>query len=190
MSNRAPKLTKPKKQRQKVEQKKTRTSLIGLMLGLATVIGVPSAVVFWFPRVTVAISDPVDSSDPFSSSVTITNNGFLPLDSVSTSLAVVTIAGNGKAPFRAIHGVKGYGSRVLINGWNPHDLGVDDRFTVALNDFNYPDRRSDILGYADIAVVVKYRVPILRIQREKVFPIETRQQTNENFYWYAKSLGQ
>jgi len=68
--------------------------------------------------------------------------------------------------------------------WGVHDLGLDDRFTFALNDaFSFPKPN---FGDADIAIILTYQIPILHWQREKVFPFVTKKQTNGNFYWYPE----
>lgn len=68
--------------------------------------------------------------------------------------------------------------------WHPYDLGLDDKFAVALNDV-WPVR-SDLLS-ADLAIIVDYRIPIIRWKRSKTFPYRAKRQTNGHFYWYPNA---
>src|ERR1700730_17434633 len=107
-------------------------SLVGAVLGLATLLSVPAAVVAFWPRVTVTPSDPVDPEQPFSSSVTIANS-LLPLDSVYPSIVLgdVSFMRNGhpihldsQHPYGAVFG----------HDWPRRNMGIDDKTTFALND--------------------------------------------------------
>jgi hypothetical protein len=70
--------------------------------------------------------------------------------------------------------------------WSAHDLGLDDHFTVALNDFFTGNRTS--LVSAQIATVVQYELPLIHLHREKRFPLFAKRQSNGNFYWYSDTL--
>ncbi|HWA95472.1 MAG TPA: hypothetical protein VG844_12795 [Terracidiphilus sp.] len=151
------------------------------LLAVATLLGYAVLI----PRVNISISDPVNPSDPFSSSVMISNTGYMPLDSVKASLSIQRIEGagpNGEA-ITTIVGAPNYGSRITGEDLGPRDLGLDDRFTFALNDIN---KINGALKSADIAVVVQYEFPIIHFKSSKIFPYFARKQSNGNFYWYPE----
>jgi hypothetical protein len=183
MSNARPKKTKPKKQRQKAAEKKPPVSVLAVLLAIATLIGVPAALVAFLPRVTATMSDPLDTNNPFSSSITIVNTGYLPLHAVTVSIAVQNISGNGSVPTVNLRGVPNYGSIIHQQNWVPRELGLDDRFMLALDQFmNFPTKT---LGSADIAIVIDYEIPIIHIKRRKRYPYFARKQPSGNFFWYA-----
>jgi hypothetical protein len=147
--------------------------------------GLAAALLTLLPRLNAVVSDPADQSDPFSSSITIANTGYVPLDSVSASLGLGRIATKDSPPankdFKPI-----YEPQVKRGAWSAHHLGLDDKFTIALNDVWSVD--NTLLMDADIAVVVHYEIPLIHWQKEKVFPMIAHRQTNGRFYWYAKTV--
>ena len=153
------------------------TTAKAAIAAIVTIVSLIAAVVTLLPRVTVAISDPVDPEDPFSASVTITNTGFIPLDSVIQAVAIKQIGGNATNPSHDVDYVP-----IRRGQWQPHDLGLDDKFTFALNDIF--DMKTRDFGYAHIAIWVDYRIPILYWKSTKKFPYEAHKQTNGHFYWY------
>lgn len=180
MSNKAAKEAKLKKLIETVERNRRRPSIMKVILGSATLLGGIVAGVTLLPRVTPVISDPPNVDDPFSSSVTITNTGYIPLDSVSATIGwdkivfqgpnwPVTLLGNSEQAFN-------------VKKWSPHDLGLDDAFTVALNDVFRGNRKS--LISAQMSVTVKYEVPFIHLRRQKRFPLFAKRQSNNDFYWY------
>jgi hypothetical protein len=175
---------KPKK-KTTINGVKLGNRALGVLLAGATLIGGLVAVVTLLPRVTSSISDPVDPNNPFSSSVTITNSGYIPLASVEASIAVIVVKGDGSVPTIDIYGLPHYKSRINNVQWRSHYLNVDDRFTIALNEITEWPREH--LGKADIAIVIDYEIPIIHLPREKIFPIYARKQSNGNFYWYSNS---
>jgi hypothetical protein len=185
MSNRAPKRSKGRKRRQRAAGKQEGNFLLRAILGAATLVGGIAAVVTFFPRTSVTASEPVDVNNPFSSSITVTNSGWLPLNDVDASVAIRRIS-NIQVRTR---GDPNFGTRLTSDQMKGHNLGVDDRFTFALNDLVFPPFQlpSKDLAEADIAIVIQYRIPILRIKQEKIFPFIVRRQSNGNFYWYAES---
>jgi hypothetical protein len=128
----------------------------------------------------------VDPTNPFSASVTIANTGLLPLDSVQSFVGLQKISfGDPKNP--AI--VYGYSeSKTLIYNavWRSADLGLDDKFTFGLSEIWW--KQPDLLT-ADIAIVIKYEIPIIHWKREKIFPLTAVKQTNHVFYWYSSARG-
>lgn len=159
-------------------------SLLGIVLGIATLIGGFVAVLTLLQRVTATISDPVDSGNRFSSSITVANTGYIPLRLVEVLIAMRDISlVNASGHTVSLLGSKDFGSQFRRLQWKQRDLGLDDRFTVPLNDVITGSSLS-LLG-ADIAVIVVYKLPVVFMTRRKVFPIYARRQSNGNFYWYA-----
>jgi len=64
-------------------------------------------------------------------------------------------------------------------------MKIDDHFTIALDDIA---RAADEGGlvYADIAVIVHYRLPFIYLSQEKIFPLYTRKASNGKLYWQWK----
>jgi hypothetical protein len=162
------------------KNRRGRISLLGTgILAVATLLGYSVLI----PRVTPVASDPVDSNDPFSASVTITNTGYLPVNSVSVSIAVgkiTSISSSGK-PVSFV-GADHFSSKIFRTDWQRPDLGLDDGFTIALNDVFTASKQR--LVSADIAVVIDYEIPLIHWNCEKIFPLYARRQSNGNFYWY------
>jgi hypothetical protein len=129
------------------------------------------------------VSDPVNLENPFSASVTITNAGYIPLDTVEVTVGIGEICPIGNpCPERDFpDSVRQYATRIRRKQWAPHDMAIDDRFTIALNDVY-----DSIAQYADIAVIVQYEIPYLHWKREKTFPLATHRQSNGKLYWYWK----
>jgi len=173
--------------KRKAEKTKRRISPLALILAAATLIGGIAALLALLPRVTVNVSDPVDSGNPFSASATITNTGYIPLLATTPSIAINLILPQSGVGVRGAPGGPPYASRLRTPEWIPRDLGLDDKFTIALNEFDVPIYPKE-LYYADVAIVVEYRLPIIHLKREKLFPLIARKQTNGRFYWYSKTV--
>ena len=161
--------------------------MIGTVSVTVALIGLAAACVTLLPRVTVTTSDPVDPNNPFSSSITITNSGYLPLRDVRASIGVKTIAATiGGHPNVTIHGDSSYGSHVIDSQTiPPRDLGLDDRFSFSLNQFG--ESPTYDFKFADIAIVVEFEIPLVHIKRKRIYPLYTQRESNGNFYWFADS---
>lgn len=188
MSNRRRKLPKPTSPR-KAEKNKWRTRTFSAISGAVVLIGFIAAAVTLLPRVTVTVSDPVDANNPFSSSVTITNTGYIPLNSVRAGICfdVIQISrpAGSKPPQTTLLGDCRKQS-IFLDTLVPHDLGLDDRFTFSISDFfGNPVEHQSGLESAKISIVVPYRLPLLYFERQKRFPLFAKRQSNGNFYWYA-----
>ena len=180
MSNKAPKRPKSKKPQEMATKKIFRISPVAIVLGAATLIGGVAALLTFVPRVNVTGFDPLDL-DPFSSSVTVANTGYVKLDAVRLSLSIINIK-NGQ---KTVHGGSNYQDRVGFDGWGTHDLGLDDKFTVLLNDAIRLQDPIDGQTEADVALVVSYELPFTHWRREKIFPIYARRQKNGALIWYS-----
>jgi hypothetical protein len=134
------------------------------------------------PRITVSASEPVDSDDPFSSSITVTNTGYIPLRNVGFAVAF------GEISVRSGAGIIGsdnqYSSLLIPDIGKGRDLGLDDKFQFPFNAVIDGDKES--LRSANFAIVIHYEIPVIHLFREKLFPLEVREQNNGNFYWYAQ----
>ena len=186
MSNRGRKLPKPKKppKPKKLPPQPSPWKLaISVILGTATLVGGIAGVLAFVPRVTPTLSEPADPDDPFTASVTITNTGFIPVRAVIPGIGVRSIGFSGK---EVMGDPQGDLVPVHRADMKPRDLGLDERFTFALNDFFDPGKNN--LSKADIAVIVDFEpyTPFWHWRREKVFPMFARKQMNGKFYWYAK----
>jgi len=153
-----------------------------VLLFLIGVPGILAAILTLLPRVTVTVSDPVDPDNPFSASATVTNTGYIPLESVMPYVGLGGIRTTGGPPeekgFKPI-----YIPKFRRKDWPVRDLGLDDKFTFSLNEI----WSAQSLESADVGVWVDYEVPVLHWKREKLFPIVARKQTNGKLYWYAKT---
>jgi hypothetical protein len=157
------------------------------LLGIATLLGY----VVLIPRVTPVFSDPPDPDNPFSSSLTITNSSYYPLNSVSVRLLLGTICTDGvacpeKTAFPDLHryeGAVGTSTSFQKPQWGKHDLPMDTGFTIAIDDIMTPAPGTKI-EYADFEIIISYEIPIVHWRREKAFPCHTRQQSNGKLYWY------
>ena len=155
---------------------------------LSVVIGIPgilAALVYFVPRLTVTVSDPVDANDPLSSSVTVTNTGVIPLQHVIPGFCFDKITTR-MLPQNKPRSLLGdcHKQTIYIREWHPHDLGLDESFTFSLNQFL---GSQPTLVSAQIAIVVQYRLPWIHLNREKRSPLFAKRQTNGNFYWYYGS---
>lgn len=185
MSSRLKEVRKARRPQEKAGQTKTRTRVVALLSGAATLLGVIMAALALLPRVSVVPSDPVDPSNPFSASFTITNNNFIPLGEVSAWLGTGQVVTQPKKPSPGW--IPNWQTRISKSEWKNHKLTMDERFTVTPADV-VGLGPSASLEYADIAIIVVYRPWILPLHREKVFRFDTRRQTNGLLYWYSKPV--
>jgi hypothetical protein len=174
MSNRAPKQPKPKAQTAKKSGPKTLVK--PLLAGALTALSVIGVWVGLLPHVTPSISDPVRQGDPYSSSITVTNTGPIPLDKVVIRIGVKESCDIPGCNVPAYPDPKRYDNPqegmflVHVRTWGEHDLGPDDRFQVPLS--NVIDITSPgTLGYADLLVIIDYEIPYIHWKREKKYPL-------------------
>jgi hypothetical protein len=160
-------------------------SIIALILAIATIAGGLAAIVVFLPRISVLPSDPVDLTNPFSASFTITNNNFIPLRQVNALLGIGQIV---MEPAQMIpHFKPTFESRITYKTWTNHSLTMDERFTITISDAFNVTKSIRVAG-ADIAIIVSYKPWFLPIKREKIFRFVTHKQTNGNLYWYSQPL--
>ena len=164
-------------------QTRRRISVLEIILALATLVGGVAAALVFLPRISVVPADPVDSSNPFSASFTITNTNFIPLRDVNVSLGVGQIS---TEPAQLDPNFNPSFETRFSTGpeWSNHELQMDERFTITPTDsvrIGPPAR----LSGADIAIVVSYKPWFLPLRREKIFRFIAKKQTNGQFYWYS-----
>jgi hypothetical protein len=180
MSNKAPKLPKSKKPPKKAKKQRAGISPLAVLVTVATLIGGIAAAVAFYPRVTPTVSDPSDPNDPFSSSVTITNTGLMPLGSVSGFVGLNELhTQNSQGPTYGVYGDPNQKyARFYGPNWKSHYLGLDDRFTFVLSDAFGPG-----YGEGNLAIIVDYEIPIIHMKREKIFPLISKKRSSGTFYW-------
>lgn len=153
------------------------------------VIGIPSilaAILALLPRLNVVVSEPVDPNNPFSSSVTVTNTGYVALCSVATALAVKEIDyGNLLHPVVLKSESESYDLVIQNPALKSVCLGLDDRFTYDLSAYmGHPPN----LVRALVAVTVQYKILYIPLKRTKTFPLMATRRSDGKFYWYAQAL--
>lgn len=179
-----PESSKRKNLGERGRKTKRRIPLVAMLLGSATLIGGISALVTLLPRVTATASDPPNPEDPFSSPITVSNTGYIPLESVQAMMSPGEIVGSlGNGHTLTLRGADGFKSRSFNPQWGKPNMSLDDRFSFPLNAFWTASRTA--LISADIAVIVDYELPLIHWKREKVFPLRAKRQSNGNFYWYS-----
>lgn len=159
--------------------------LIGIILGIATILGAAIAVLSLLPRPIVDPYGPVDPSNPFSASFTITNISFIPLEDLNVSMGlgqVVTEPAQINPNF-----VPNFMSRLARPEWANHRLSMDEKFTITIGDLFSFGGEAKLSG-ADIAIVISYRPWIIPLRREKIFRFVTKRQTDGQLYWYSRPL--
>ena len=161
----------PKNRLLKVPQQESKSKIRKIPLyGGISVIATFLAYLALIPRVTTAISDPPDSNDPLSSSVTITNNSIYPVNSVNTRIkiaAICVVDGPDCQPKTYFPAPDRYRkqykdlSTVQRLQWGNRDLGIDQGFTIAFNDLFAPPPGIDQVTFVDLAIVISFEIPIV-----------------------------
>jgi hypothetical protein len=183
MSNKSPKNPRVKGKQPEAQGKKGRITLWSLVSIIATLL----AYLVLIPRVTPALSEPADPNNPFTSSLTVTNNSVYPVKSVEAFIRPKTICPSlgpcpEKTEFPDPHRYdKDLSPDFARTQRGTHDLGTDQAFTIALNDMF--DWGADP-QFVDLAIIIRYEIPIIHWKREKKFPCYTRMQSNGKLYWY------
>lgn len=173
------------KRKQRIAQTKKRKSLFAVILAIATILGTAITVLSLLPRVIVDSSVPVDPSNTFSASFTITSASLVPLEDINVYIGIgqVVIEPAQINP----NFIPDFTSRLFRPEWMHHRLSVDDRFTITIGDIFGLGFGTRLSG-ADIAIVVSYKPWILPLRREKVFRFVTKRQTDGRLYWYSRPL--
>jgi hypothetical protein len=180
-SAKTPIVPNPEKTREGVSPLQT---VVAIVLGVATLIGVPAGLLALLPRVNVTVSDPPNSDDPFSSSVTVVNSGYIPLRQAQPAVSLHRIETSTNTGIGESDTIPKYSARLVNSAWPHGDMAIDDKLTFSLNDLTRVANGNQ-LTEAEIAIIVVYDLPLIHWKREKVYPFFAKRQSNGNFYWYS-----
>jgi hypothetical protein len=115
-----------------------------VILGVSTIVGVPAAVIAFWPRMTVVPSGLVEETNAYSQIFTVTNTGFLPFEDMHMGLGICSIETEKHDFFISGDNCDAGGPRLLFTGssWQTPELRRDEPFTVVLTDaLNTPTDR-------------------------------------------------
>jgi hypothetical protein len=155
--------------------------LWAIIIAFCTLAGGLAAALTLLPRVTATISEPADPADPFSSSVTITNTGYLPLNSVAGFVRVKELRYGSLTDPIVLNTDNGSYDLALDAGRLPVHLGLDDRFSFDIH--QYLPHLPPVLSRANISITVRYTIPLIHLTREKLFPAVAVRQHGGTFRW-------
>jgi hypothetical protein len=162
--------------------------MLGVVLGLATLIGGFAAVIAFVPRPSVSVGDPVDPKNAFSSAFTVSNNN-LPLEHVAVGVIPRQV------DMSTHNRVSADVDAVLtVPSWQAHNLGIDEKLTFSLTELfgreeggiKFPEGAQ--LETAEIIVTVDYDPWFIPWSRRKKFRFRTHRQSNNQLYWYSVPL--
>src|SRR5271166_6664508 len=110
--------------------------LIAIILGIATLIGVPAAVVAFWPRMTATPSGLFDESNAYSETFTVANTGFLALEDVQIGIGICTIETEKRDFTVSPNNCEGDFAHILIGApsWETPELRRDEPFSIVLSD--------------------------------------------------------
>lgn len=150
--------------------------------GICTFIAFLTAFVTLLPRLDVSIANPVAANDPFSSQVTITNSGYMPLNDVSVAIGVGEISTKQETA-DSVHPLTTNWASQLRGDWPKEDLSAGKKLTVPINDV--VTTSSNNVTYAEIGIIVHYHWPLIPVEGEFVSRYIAKKQTNGQYYWNA-----
>ena len=152
---------------------------------LSAVAGIIGIIYNLWPRPQVMKGDLIDPSNPFSASFTIINSSVIPLRDVTVAVGVGQIVPATKEMDRTF--VPTFESEIVRSGWDRHSLGIDEKFTIALEDAFRPSPDARFSG-ADIAIIVNYKPWFLPLAGKKIFRFVTRRESDGHLYWFSVPL--
>jgi hypothetical protein len=180
-------------------------SLIAIILGGATLIGVIPVVIIFWPRMTVAPSGLFDDSNAYSETFTMTNTGFLPFENVRAGIGLCSIETE-KHDFGVTpNNCDETGPHLLLGlpKWETPELRRDESLPIVLTDVlntatdewraNHPNVISSLqmisgLSAANIIVSVVFQPwPFTKILRYK-YRFVAEKQSNGKMMWRAVPL--
>ncbi|MGP8268810.1 MAG: hypothetical protein ACLQLH_01980 [Terracidiphilus sp.] len=172
MSKRAQKSTKPKRNEQKVMQKRKGGPILALVLGGATLLGGIAAAVQFFPRLSVTNGSAIDLNDPFSTPFRIVNEGYVPLFSVKFFMRDITVKGQDGGITRIM-------GEAYADDWHTAVFRPTDGIDL------YAGRviKSDSLTFVELTIVTQYRPFALPIEWERVFQFRTQIGPDNKLHW-------
>ena len=158
-----------------------------LTFGASVVVTILAGGAFFLPRMTVEpTSETVDESVPSPITFVIANTSVIPLWNVQPFLGVCTvdILGGGPGPKQKCSGPL-YPRMVGSNKWPKRTLGIDERYTIAIQDAFFIGAPTS--GY-DISIIVEYEAWFIPWTRHKEFRYETRILADHKIHWFARPL--
>lgn len=170
-----------------------RKRFAGFVTFVVAVIGFLSAVASFAPRLQVDLPEAaVEPSSPFPSSITVTNNGLIPLDDVSLFVRlcrVTSLAGGQIIGRKSCDGPSGGAGGITTPDWQKHRLAVDEKWIVPMGS-NVSFRINPV--NADISIVVKYwpwLLPRLWSDlREKEARLVIHKQPDGRLFWVLRPV--
>jgi hypothetical protein len=183
MSNKSPK-QKGKQKRPRPKDKRPRSlasRVIGLVLTAGGFIGVVSAVLTFFPRLTASVGQQPGAGELGGETFTITNTGLLPLYNVSACMGLAAVT-----PKRYLRTETVEDLPQCKIEWLNHKLGIDESLTLT-GDEIISSKILEVMSNADLTVTIMYRPLPLRIVplSEKIFRFRLARRLDDIPYWYA-----
>jgi hypothetical protein len=169
-------------------------AIVALSVLVTIAVGLP----YFFPRMTVEpSSETIDDSFPSSVSFIITNTGIIPLRDIQPYVGVcsvtlyVTPTGPTPAPIprppstaKKCQGSL-YEKKVGPPNWHRRDLGIDERYTIAIHEAI--NINAATTAY-DISIIVDYKPWFMPWTQHKEFPYESREMADGKLHWFARPL--
>jgi hypothetical protein len=151
----------------------------------AVLVGGAAAALMYLPGVMVDPVGPVDPSNPYPISFTISAANLIPLNDVNVYLMIcyvdavpVPSAPTCQPPYK---------TRRFKAGWRGHVLSADQPFSIELDDFLRlaPPAK---FGGADISIIVEYQPWLVPLRQEKEFRFATELGTDSRLYWSSRPV--
>jgi hypothetical protein len=139
------------------------------------------------PRVVVSPPlQPVDPNNVLSASFDISNVGYVPLEDVGITVAIIRASFPGPPPIKWVTKMKPNGQPDFLHSglhfvdptWQHHSLGLDERLTI-----NPESQISGIANEADMAVIVSYRPWMIPMHQKKPFRFVATKDGSGKTYW-------
>ena len=172
--------------------KKTATAFIWRLIGGISVVVGATAIVFFWPRVTVEPSEPFDASPNPPIIFTITNTNVVPLAEIKPRLGLcavgIIIGGvdeHPNPPFN-ICNEKSTGLLSPVD-WHRKWLSVDEKTTVIWDDA-FHNQTSGNIDYADIIITVAYQPWYVPWRNEKSFRFVTKKLSDGKLHWIPRPI--
>ncbi len=184
MSSEASKQSKPRNKARQEAGKTLEIPLLAWSLGLATLLGGVVSALTLLPRVSVTPSDPVDPTNTFSASFTISNNNFIPLRHVDAGIGIWQMLGKDVQP-QEVQKIVPFEDVMPFERaeWRNHNLDMDERFTITPNELF-----TGHVTLADIGIIVTYQPWILPWSRKRIFRFKTVRQSDGTLHWYSEPM--
>jgi hypothetical protein len=180
------------RQLQKPEAKKPprRNRLWKVLAFVVGIPGVAAALITFVPRVSVAATDPVDQTQPFTSSFTIKNESIFPLRDVGAGFGIiesdtmpVKFDEQNRPPLKPRPDI----FQFTKPQWNGHSLDLDDKFSINTEHLDHMAGGA-ILSGADIYIVVHYQPWMIPWKKTRVFRFVTHHYENGSYTWLSRPL--